>query len=77
MNVIENTLELMAKKLPAPFRSPLTSPILKQLMYEFHSASYVVLNDTVTFLVIVINHLMKTLEGTDEDIKLEEKSLFI
>lgn len=54
----------MAEKLPDCFKCSLTRNMSNELMYEFHSASYIEMNDVVTFLSIIVGQLTKQLEST-------------
>ena len=52
----------MGERLPEEFKFPLSEPLQKRFEYEFHSASYHLLNEVVMALRTVIGHLTKALE---------------
>ena len=51
----------LGERLPDDFKFPLSEPLLKRFEYEFHSASYHLMNEVVMALRTVIGHLTKAL----------------
>ena len=54
-------IQHMGGKLPDDFKVSMSTDYLKRLEYEFHSASYYLLNEVVMGLQTVIGHLTKAL----------------
>ena len=65
----------MTRQLPAVYKSPLSNDTLSHVIYCFHSSDYTTLNETATFLILVVDHLKKQLREADEDISLEEVTI--
>ena len=70
-------IQHMGEKLPDDFKVSMSADYLKRLEYEFHSASYHLLNEVVMGLQTVIGHLTKALSELPNHDDKELKEQFV
>ncbi len=55
-------LEDVTRRLPSTFKNPLPDTLMKNFVYEFHSAGYYLMTEVITALRTVVEQLVKAVE---------------